>query len=94
MNRAQVLLDDTQARRLRELAAREGKSLSEIVRQILDEYFAWQDHRSQHENLRALQALDQIREKTAQRGMYEGDPVNQARQERDAEMENIWQQWS
>lgn len=94
MNRAQLLLDDVQDRRLREMAAREGKSISEIVRQILDEYFARQDRQAQEENLRALQMLDRIREETARYGVYEGDPVNQAREERDAEMEDVWQQWS
>jgi len=94
MNRTQLLLDDTQDRRLREMAAQRGKSISEIVRQILDEYFYWQDRQAREENLRALQALNHIREETAQHGVYEGDPVNQARQERDAEMEEIWQQWS
>ena len=39
MRRAQLLLNDEQDRRLREIAIREGKSLSEMVRQILDEYF-------------------------------------------------------
>jgi len=41
MNRAQLLLNDAQDRRLREMAADRGKSISEIVRQILDEYFSW-----------------------------------------------------
>ncbi len=92
--RTQLLLDDEQNRRLREMAAREGKSLSEVVRNILDEYFAWQERRAQEEKLNLLQALDRIRERTAQQGDYEGDLVNEAREERDAEMEDVWRQWS
>lgn len=94
MNRAQLLLNDAQDRRLREMAADRGKSISEIVRQILDEYFSWQDSQVQEKNLRILQALDHIREETAQHGVYEEDPVNQARQERDEENEDLWRQWS
>ncbi len=92
--RTQLLLDDEQNRRLREMAAREGKSLSEVVRNILDEYFAWQERRAQEEKLNLLQALDRIRERTAQQGVYEGDLVNEVREERDAEMEDVWRQWS
>lgn len=94
MKRSQVILDEDNDRRLRELAAREGKSISEIVRQILDEYFAERERKAREEALEVLRALDQIREQTARYGVYEGDPVNEARDERDAEIEDVWRQWS
>jgi plasmid stability protein len=95
MNRAQLLLDDTQDRRLREMASREGKSISEVVRQILDDYFAKQDRREQEEALKALEELGQIREKAASEyGVYEGDPVNEAREERIRQVEDSWKQSS
>lgn len=94
MNRAQLLLDDEQDRRLREMAAREGKSLSEVFRRILDEYFAWQDRTAQDKALNALIKLDQIREAAAEYGVYEGEPVNEARDERERQMEDVWKQWS
>jgi hypothetical protein len=94
MKRSQVILDEDNDRRLRELAAREGKSISEIVRQILDEYFAERERKAREEALEVLRALDQIREQTARHGVYEGDPVNEARDERDAEIEDVWRQWS
>ncbi len=94
MKRSQVILDDDNDRRLRELAAREGKSISEIVRQILDAYFAERERKEREKALEVLRTLDQIREQTARYGVYEGDPVNEARDERDAEVEDVWRQWS
>jgi plasmid stability protein len=95
MNRTQLLLDDEQDRRLREMAARQNQSLSETIRQILDEYFAEQDRRTQEEALRTLDQLDHIRESaSAQYGVYEGEPVNEARQERERQVEDVWQQQS
>jgi plasmid stability protein len=94
MKRSQVILDDDNDRRLRELASREGKSISEIVRQILDAYFAERERKEREKALEVLRTLDQIREQTARYGVYEGDPVNEARDERDAEVEDVWRQWS
>ncbi|WP_322792445.1 ribbon-helix-helix protein, CopG family [Bellilinea sp.] len=94
MKRSQLILDEKNDWRLRELAYREGKSISEIVRQILDEYFAERERKEREQSVQALRKLDQIRESTAKFGVYEGDPVNEARQERDAEIEDVWRQWS
>ncbi|MGC8857191.1 MAG: ribbon-helix-helix protein, CopG family [Anaerolineae bacterium] len=94
MHRTQLLLNDEQDHRLRHMAIREGKSISEVVRQILDEYFAEQDRKAQMEALEALKGLDRIREATAQYGVYVGDPVNEAREERERQMEDVWHQWS
>ena len=94
MHRTQLLLNDEQIQRLRAMAIRKGKSISEVVRQILEEYFAEQDRKEQTEALEALKGLDQIRQATAQRGVYVGEPVNEIREERERQMEEIWQQRS
>lgn len=94
MSRNQLILDNVHDRRLREIARREGKSISEVVRQILDEYFAEKDRQAREEALRALEGLDKIREATARYGVYEGDLINEAREERDRETEDVWKQWS
>ncbi|GAP06171.1 ribbon-helix-helix protein, copG family [Anaerolinea thermolimosa] len=94
MKRNQLILDEENDRRLREMASREGKSLSEVIRQILDEYFAERERKERERSLQALRKLDRIREETARYGVYEGDPVNEAREERDAEVEDVWRQWS
>jgi hypothetical protein len=92
MSRNQLILDNAHDRRLREIAYREGKSISEVVRQILDEYFAEKDRQAREEALKALDGLDRIREASARYGVYEGDLVNEAREERLREMENVWKQ--
>jgi plasmid stability protein len=95
MNRTQLLLDDEQDRRLREMAARQNKSLSETLRQILDEYFAEQDRRTREEALKTLDKLDRIREEaTAKYGLFEGEPVHEAREERQRQAEDVWEQQS
>lgn len=94
MSRNQLILGNAHDRRLREIAYREGKSISEVVRQILDEYFAEKDRQAREEALQALAGLDGIREATARYGVYEGDPINEAREERDRETEDVWKQWS
>lgn len=94
MKRSQLILSDLHDRRLREMASREGKSISEVVRQILDDFFARLDRQRQEQTLQALAELDQIREATARYGVYEGDPVNEAREEREQETEELWDRWS
>lgn len=94
MKRVQILLSNEQDRRLREIVP-QGKSISEVVRQILDAYFAEQDRRVQENALKALAELDRIRQKVAEQyGVYEGDLVNEARLERESQMEDVWKQWS
>ena len=93
MNRTQLLLEDDQNLRLREMASRQGKSISEVLRQILNEYFSKLDREAQEEALKALAELDQIRERNvAEYGIYEGNPVDEARQERERQMEDTWKQ--
>lgn len=95
MHRTQLLLDDAQNRRLREMAARKGKSISEVLRQILAEYFAWKEQEEKQEALQALRELDRLREGLAARyGIYEGEPVQEIREERERQTEDTWKQWS
>ncbi len=94
MKRSQLILDEKNDQRLRKLAHQEGKSISEIVRQILDEYFAERERQERERSIEALHKLDQIREATLKRGVYEGDLINEMRQEREAEMEDVWRRWS
>jgi len=94
MSRNQLILDNAHDRRLREIAYREGKSISEVVRKILDEYFAEKDRKAREDALQALDGLDRICEATARYGVYEGDLVNEAREERMREMEDVWKRSS
>jgi hypothetical protein len=91
MNRTQLLLNDAQDRRLREMASREGKSISEILRKILDEYFGEKDRQVRQQGMEVLSELDRIREKTEiEYGTQENNPVEEAREERDRQVEEAW----
>ena len=76
--RVQVLLESRQHVALKKVAKRQEKSVSELVRQITDEYLA-RNAPDQDEVLQALDNLKRIREKQAP---YPGDPVSEARQKR------------
>ena len=76
--RVQILLEPRQHVALKKVAKRQEKSVSELVRQITDEYLA-KNAPDQDEVLQALDNLKHIREKQAP---YPGDPVSEARQER------------
>jgi predicted DNA-binding ribbon-helix-helix protein len=76
--RVQVLLESRQHVALKKVAKRQEKSVSELVRQITDEYLA-RNAPDQDEVLQALDNLKRIREKQAP---YLGDPDSEARQDR------------
>ena len=76
--RVQILLESRQHVALKKVAKRQEKSVSELVRQITDEYLA-RNTPDQDEVLQALDNLKRIREKQA---LYLGDPVSEARQDR------------
>ena len=76
--RVQILLEPRQHVALKKVAKHQEKSVSEVVRQITDEYLA-KNAPDQDEVLQALDNLKNIREKQAP---YPGDPVSEARQER------------
>lgn len=76
--RVQILLESRQHVALKKVAKRQEKSVSELVRQITDEYLA-RSAPDQDEVLQALDNLKRIREKQAP---YLGDPVSEARQDR------------
>jgi hypothetical protein len=94
MYRAQILLDPRQRRWLEEIARREGKSISAVTRQVIalgleqieNEAELWKNR------ARLLSELRQLREK--QPFVYTGDLVAEARQEREDEGDQVWQNQS
>lgn len=61
--RAQVLLERKQHERLRKLAAVEGRSMSDLIREAVAEYLVDQEQESQHRNWQeAMARLTEIRE--------------------------------
>ncbi len=91
MYRAQILLDPGQRRRLEEIARREGKSISAVTRQVIAAGLECMDNDEElwKKRARILSDLRRLREK--QPFVYTGDLVNEARQEREDEGDQVWQ---
>ncbi len=90
MYRAQILLDPNQHRRLEELARREGRSISAVTRQVIDAGLRCLGTEAETWNKRS-QILANARAKRDQQAVqYPGDLINEVRQERDEENDNLW----
>jgi hypothetical protein len=90
--RAQILLEPEQHRTLSEIAEREGRSISDLVRESVQVYLAERDRETQQEReMQALQALAEIRERIrARHGVLSVDIVAEVRKERDLDTERVW----
>ena len=90
MYRAQILLKPEQRRKLEEIAHREGRSISAVTRQVIDAGLKALENEWEIWAIRAqiLSELRTMREK--QPFEYTGDLVNEARQKREDEMEQVW----
>lgn len=89
--RAQVLLERKQHEALQSLAAAEGRSMSEIIREAVAEYLVEQAEEAEVQ--RGIDALDKLvafREKIKARyGVYEGNLVTETRAEREEETDQL-----
>jgi hypothetical protein len=81
--RVQILLEPRQRTALKKAARQAKVSMSELIRQITDDYLARNTPDQEDEVLQALKSLKQIREKQAP---YQGEPVGEARQERERQL--------
>ena len=90
--RAQILLEPEQHHALSELAQREGRSISDLVRESVQIYLAERDREAQRERrMKALDALTEIRERIRIRhGILSVDLVAEMREERDRDNERVW----
>lgn len=91
--RAQILLEPEQQRSLAKIAEEQGRSVSDVVRQAVQEFLDADLHgthrRRQHE---ALLRLDVLREGLRSRhGTLSADFLQEVRDERDADMDRLWQ---
>lgn len=86
--RAQVLIERKQHEALQALAAAEGRSMSEIIREAVAGYLV--EREEEEEVQRGIDALDRLvafREKIKARyGVYEGNLVTETRAEREEEI--------
>lgn len=92
--RAQILLEPEQHRTLVELAEKEGRSISELVREIVGQYLVERERATQlQREMQALATLTQIRRQIEQKhGVYQGDLLAESRAEREQEFDRIWSQ--
>lgn len=82
--RVQILLEPRQHKALKKAARQAKKSMSELVREITDDYLKQFDGEGHDDVLQALEQLRQIRERQPE---YQGDPVGEVRAERQAQIE-------
>ena len=93
LQRMQVLLHRTQRRALTNIAKREKRSVSAVLREIIDREL---EHRM-HQDRRWKEALGQLRQIRAANlkpGIYRCNLVAEARAEREREMERVWRKLS
>ena len=90
MYRAQILLEPQQRRKLEEIARREGRSISAVTRQVIDAGLETLENEAETwaKRARVLSELKAIRGK--QPFEYSGNLIEEARQEREEEMDQIW----
>lgn len=85
--RAQILLEPEQHQTLQEIAEREGRSLSDVAREVIQRGLDAREREMEaiwQKRVEALERLDQIREAIKeQQGVYEGDLLGEARKERE-----------
>lgn len=94
MYRMQLLLKPEQRKRLERVAKREGRTFSDTARRALEEGLRIMEGDSDfiwEKRLEALEFLNGLRKQIQEeRGVYQGDLVNEARAERDSQSEQIW----
>jgi hypothetical protein len=92
LHRAQLLLESEQHQALAEIAEQEGRSISDLVREIVRQHLA--ERQQQAQQLTALQAIERLTQIRAslqqEHGMYQGDPLAEVRAEWDEGIERTW----
>lgn len=88
--RVQVLVETRQHEALTRLAQAEGRSLSALIRDMIDQDLERRE-RSGDRQREALARLTQLREENEREyGVYSGDLIAETRAEREIEMEQLW----
>ncbi len=89
--RVQVMLDKSDQVELHEIAKEQGKSVSEILRELVRRYLEEQRRAEREQFRRTLAKLREIRERTAaEYGVYEGNILVDVREEYEREQEEKW----
>ena len=92
LHRAQLLLESEQHQALLEIAEQEGRSISDLVREIVRRHL--EERARETQILTALQAIDRMAEIRAslqqRQGTYLGDPQAEVRAEWEEDIERVW----
>ena len=92
--RAQILLEPEQHEALSNIAQREGRSISDVAREIIRmglDAVARDNDAVWRKRMKALERLNTIREEIRlQQGTYPGDLVDEVRRFRQSQLESIW----
>ena len=93
LHRAQLLLESEQHQALAEIAEQEGRSISDLVREIVRQHLAERSQQAQQLTaLQAIERLSQIRARLQEEhGLYQGDPLAEVRAEWEEDVERTWQ---
>ena len=91
MHRAQLLLKPAQHQALADIAQKEGRSISDLVREIVDRHLTERDQESRRaQEMQALENLARRRRKIQEEhGVYQGDWVEEVRAERDSDLDRV-----
>jgi len=93
LHRAQLLLESEQHEALAKIAEQEGRSISDLVREIVRQHLAEREQEAQ--NLNALHALERLAQIRAQvrkeHGILQKDLLAEARAEWEEDVERTWQ---
>lgn len=92
LHRTEVLLEPEQHRVLAEIAGREGRSISNLVRQIVRQHLVEGDEETRKSAaLHAVEELSQIRHTLREQyGLCHGDPVAEVRAEWEENVVQLW----
>ena len=88
-HRSQILLEKNQYAILSQIAKQNGRSISDVAREILNIGFEYRKMKA-GEKIKALENLNRIRKKILKRkGIYKENLVNVARAEKELRMNEI-----
>ncbi len=93
LQRVQVLLERAQRHALAQIARREKRSVSEVLREFVNLGLEQRMRQDQHWN-EALGRLKQLRISGGKHPLYRGDLVAGARSEREKQIEDAWRKSS
>ena len=92
LHRAQLLLESEQHEALADIAKQEGRSISDLVREIVRHHLAERAREAQ--SFTALQAVEQLTQIRAtlreEHGIYQGDFLAEVRAEWEKDAERVW----